>query len=357
MTGNDRPEGPVLLDGSEGDGGGVLLRSALSLSLVTGRPFRLTHFREREDAPGLRPAHLACVRGAEALAPSSTSEGAEVGATELTFTPGPVRAGDYLLDAGAVGTPLLFQCLFLPLALAGGGSLTLRGATHLAQGPSYPYLVGVWQPALQAYGLRAGFRLIGAGFSPEGAGEFRARVEPPHEPPRLVELPARGTLHDIAVSSSVGGLPFAFAERQSRAAEAALRERGLYCHVENRPLPATRSAGSVTFILAQFEYTLAGFTVVGERARPPEDVGREAAEAVTRFMETGGALDEHLAEQLVLPAALLAAGRLGASTPGTTRFTTARVTGHLRAQARAAETFLRVRISADAGGSVEIRPA
>lgn len=355
MTGTDRSNGPVLLDGSEGEGGGQLLRSALSLSLITGRPFHLTRFRETREPPGLRPPHLACVRGAEALS-SSTSEGAEVGSTSLAFTPGPVRPGDYLLEAGSVSATLLFQCLFYPLALAGGGRLALRGGTHLPHGPSYPYLAGVWLPAVHAYGLRPALRLIQAGFSPEGAGEFLAEVRPPVEPPRLVELPARGTLHDIAVSSFAGGVPFSVADRQSRAAEAALRERGLYCHAENRPLLATRSAGSVTFIRAQFEFTIAGFTALGG-GRAPEDVGREAAEAMARFMESGGALDEHLADQLLLPAALLAAGRLGPATPGTTRFTTSRVTEHLQTHARVAERFLPVRITVEPGGAVAVHPA
>ena len=90
----------------------------------------------------------------------------------------------------------------------------------------------------------------------------------PAEPPRLVDLPTRGTLQDITLSTFVGGLPFSIAERQSRAAEAALRERGLYSLAQNRALPVSGSAGTVTFILAQFEYTFAGFTALGERGRP-----------------------------------------------------------------------------------------
>jgi RNA 3'-terminal phosphate cyclase (ATP) len=357
MTGTSRPEeGPVQLDGSEGEGGGQILRSALSLSLITGRPFRMTGLRERREPPGLRPQHLACVRGAEALS-SSTSEGAVLGASELSFTPGPVRSGDYLLEVGTAGsTPLLFQCLFFPLALAGGGQLTLRGGTHLPHSPSYHYLVNVWLPVMHAYGLRASLSLTHAGFYPEGDGEFRAEIAPSAEPPRLVDLPARGTLHDITVSTFVGGLPFAVADRQSRAAEAALRERGLYCNSQNRALPVTRSAGTVTFILAQFENTFAGFTAVGERGRPAEEVGREAAEAVARFMESAGAIDEHLGDQILLPAALLAAGRLGPAAPGTTRFTASRVTEHLSTHARVIERFLPVRVEVDAGGTVQVRP-
>lgn len=358
MTGTSRPEqGPVQIDGSEGEGGGQILRSALSLSLITGRPFHITRLRERRDPSGLRPQHLACVRGAEALS-SSTSEGASVGASELFFTPGPVRPGDYLLEVGTAGsTPLLLQCLFFPLALAGGGRLTLRGGTHLPHSPSYHYLVNVWLPVMHAYGLHASLSLTHAGFYPEGGGEFHAEISAPVDPPRLVDLPARGTLHEITVSSFVGGLPFFIADRQSRAAEAALRERGIYCHTQNRAVPVTRSAGTVTFILAQFENTFAGFTALGERGRPAEEVGREAAEEVARFMESAGAIDEHLGDQLLLPAALLASGRLGPATPGTTRFTAARITDHLTTHARIIERFLPVKVAVEPSGAVEVRPA
>ncbi|NVJ27874.1 MULTISPECIES: RNA 3'-terminal phosphate cyclase [Myxococcus] len=357
MTGTEGPEsGPVRLDGSEGEGGGQILRSALSLSLITGRPFHITRLRSRREPPGLRPQHLACVRGAEAL--GGTSEGATVGASELSFTPSPVRAGDYLLEVGTAGsTPLIFQCLVYPLALAGGGKLTLRGGTHLPHSPSFHYVATVWQPVAHAYGLPVHLTMTQAGFYPEGAGEMVAHVFPPQEPPRLVELPARGMLREVHVSSFVGGLPFAIAEKQSRAAVAVLRERGILAEAENRPLPVSRSLGTVTFVLAQFEHTIAGFTALGEKGRPAEDVGREAGEALARFMETGGALDESLADQILLPAALLAAGRLGPVTPGTTRFTAARVTDHLTTHARVVERFLPVRVRVEAGGAVEVAPA
>jgi len=358
MTGTEGPaSGPVELDGSEGEGGGQILRSALSLSLITGRSFHITRLRAKREPPGLRPQHLACVRGAEDLSGGS-SEGAAVGASELTFTPGTVRAGDYLLEVGTAGsTPLLFQCLVYPLALAGGGQLTLRGGTHLPHSPSFHYLAYVWQPVARAYGLPVQLTLPHAGFYPEGAGEIVAEVGAPREPPLLVELPARGMLREVRVSSFTGGLPFTIAERQSRAAVAALRERGILAEAENRPLPVTRSVGTVTFVLAQFEHTLAGFTALGERGRPAEEVGREAAAALTEFMHTGGALDEHLADQILLPAALLAAGRLGTTTPGITRFTAARITDHLTTHARVVERFLPVRVSVNASGAVEVRPA
>jgi RNA 3'-terminal phosphate cyclase (ATP) len=185
-------------------------------------------------------------------------------------------------------------------------------------------------------------------------GEFRGQVQRPGEPPLRVEVPARGTLQDVEVRSLVGGVPFDVAARQARAAENALRERGIYCHVENLPLPVGKTPGTLVFIRAQFENTFAAFAAVGDRGASPEDVGARAAHALADFMQTPGALDEHLADQILLPAGLLAAGLLGASSPGTTRFTAAKLTPHLRVTAALLQEFLPVRVEVKEEGEVAV---
>jgi len=297
----------------------------------------------------VRPQHLACIRGAEAIS-GATSEGAEVGASEICFRPAPVKPGDYLLEVGTAGSvPLLLQCLFYPLSLAGGGKLTLRGGTHLPHSPVYHYLAAVWLPAVQAYGLSAELRLEQAGFYPQGGGEIGAVLSERAQPPTLVELPARGTLADVDVTSFVSGLPLPIAERQGAAAVAALQRKGIYSHSENRPLKSTLSRGTAVFIRAQFENTMAGFSALGERGRPAEQVGEDAAAQLGKFMAGSGALDPHLADQILLPAALLAAGLLGEADPGRTRFTTPEVTPHLTTNADVLQRFLpQVRIAVDA---------
>lgn len=347
----------IALDGSHGEGGGQILRTALSLSLITQQPFRIEKIRANRSKPGLRPQHLACVRGAEAIS-GSTSDGATVGASELIFHPSPTRPGDYLLEVGTAGsTPLLFHCLFFPLALAGGGSVVLKGGTHVSKSPTFHYLQGVWLPAMQAYGLSADLKLKTAGFYPEGAGEFRAHIPPPGTPPTLVDIPSRGTLVDVEVRSFVANLPFEIAERQSKAALNALRERGVVAHAENVPLPAMRSAGTMIFIRAHFENSFAGFTALGEKGVPAEAVGRAAAEDFKSFLESRGALEEHLSDQLLLPAALLAAGKLGPSKPATTHFTAAKVTDHLTTNAEIIRKFLPVKIEVTEAAEVTVSPA
>ncbi|MFL5319507.1 MAG: RNA 3'-terminal phosphate cyclase [Myxococcaceae bacterium] len=346
----------IELDGSEGEGGGQILRTSISLSLITGQPFRIQKTRAKRSPPGLRPQHLACVRGAEAIS-GSASEGASVGASELVFHPKPVKSGDYLLEVGTAGsTPLLFQCLFFPLALAGGGTMVLKGGTHLTHSPSFHYLQGVWLPAMQAYGLSADLKLRYAGFYPEGTGEFRAEIPAPGPPPTLLDIPARGTLVDVEVRSFVAGLNFDIADRQSAAALSALRERGVVAQAENVPLPAMRSRGTVVFIRAHFENSFAGFTALGEKGLPAEKVGAAAAEEFKQFLAGHGALDEHLCDQILLPASLLAAGRLGKAEPGTTHFTADKITDHLTTNARVIEKFLPVKIETTEAGSVRVAP-
>lgn len=348
---------PVVLDGSEGEGGGQILRTALSLSLVTRRPFVMQRIRARRKPPGIRPQHLACIRGAEAIS-ASKSEAADVGAAKIRFEPGEAKSGEYLLEVGTAGsTPLLLQCLFYPLALAGGGTLILRGGTHLPHSPSYHYLAAVWVPLLARYGLGLELHLKQAGFYPKGGGELRAVIGPRQDAPGTVDLPSRGTLYDVVVTSFVSGVPYGVAERQANAAEAALREKGIYCESEKLPLPSRLSKGTAVFIRATFERSVAGFTALGAKGKPAEEVGREAAKQLADFMESGGAIDEHLGDQILVPAALLAAGKLGA--PGVTRFRAAAITPHLTTNAAVLEKFLgeSIHIEIDkAKGSVIVAP-
>lgn len=357
MAGMITPTEPLVLDGSEGEGGGQILRTAISLGLITGRPFRIRNLRADRKPSGIRPQHLACVRGAMAIS-GATCEGATVGSSEIDFIPGRVRAGQYVLDVGTAGSaPLLFQCLYHPLALAGESELTLRGGTHVPRSPSYHYLAWVWLPGIAPFGLGGHLQLRHAGFYPEGAGEFRARIAAPTNAAEAIDFSARGTLRDVDVTSFVGGLPFEIAERQARAAVAALREKGIPSNAENLPLPTTRSAGTMVFIRAQFEHTVAGFSALGERGRSAEAVGREAADLVAAFMESGGAVEEHFADQILLPAGLLAAGLMPNSAPTRTLFTTAAVTSHLTTNARVVEQFLPVRIEIGPEGRVGVGPS
>lgn len=346
---------PLELDGREG--GGQLLRTALALSLLTGRSFRVSGFREGRSPSGLRAPHLACFRGAEAIS-EGRGEGADVGATQFGFRPGPVRKGRYLLELGTDSSaPRLLQSLFYPLSLAGGGELTLRGCTHLRGSPSFHDLSWAWLPALQIYGFRAELSLRCAGFAPEAGGEMHAEIAAHREPPNVVELLSRGALRDVHATAMAGGLPFDAAQVAARSASQSLREHGVLAEAEKRLLPVSGSSGIAVFVRAEFERSIASFTSVGDRNSAPDAVGAEAARMLGDFLGSGGAIEAQQAEQLLFPAALLAAGLLGPSEKGLTRFHSAAVTPSLRVTVEVLQRFLpTVRFRLDAEGGVEVGP-
>jgi len=355
--------GVIELDGGAGEGGGQILRTALSLAAVTGRGFAVESVRANRLKPGLRPQHREAALAMARMCKAEV-EGADVGSTRLRFLPAerPVP-GEWTFDIGTAGSaPLLFQTLCYPLALAGAESqLTLRGGTHQDHSPSFHYLALVWAPALARLGFPVELALQAAGFYPEGGGEFTAVVRPAHPMPPF-DLRHRGTLLDTEVFSLVAGMDLAIAERQAERASRRLREMGVAGQVRCVPVPSRLSRGSHLLIVAGFERTRSGHGAVSAQGRNPEAVADAAVEGFSTFLAGRAAVDRHLGDQLLLPASLLAAG-LVAPPPGVvpiTRFTVCEVTKHLTTNAEVVRRFLPVHIEI-AGregeeGEVQVRP-
>jgi RNA 3'-terminal phosphate cyclase (ATP) len=339
---------PIVLDGSAGEGGGQILRAALALAAVTGKGFTVARLRRDRIKPGLRPQHREAARAVARLCDAEV-RGDEVGSTRIEFHPRrAVAAGEFAFDVGTAGsTPLLLQTLCWPLALAGGpSSVVLRGATHQDHAPSFHYLALVWAPAVARLGFRFDLSLQSAGFHPEGGGQFSARVEPAHPMPPL-DLRHRGTLQEVEVLSMVGGLGYDVADRQAARALRLLREGGIAAEAERVPVAARGSKGGHVLVVATFERTRAGQGAVGTRERSPEATADEAVGAFRAYLGGGGAVDRHLGDQLLLPAALAAAGRPAppAGIVPATRFTVSAVTQHLLTTAEVIRRFLDVEIA------------
>jgi RNA 3'-terminal phosphate cyclase (ATP) len=351
---------PILIDGTQGEGGGQLLRTALSLSCVTGRPFGISRIRAGRETPGLRPQHVEAARAAARLCDAELS-GDTVGGQRLSFAPRrPVTPGDWTFDLGTAGSaPLLLQMLCWPLSLAGGPStLVISGATHQDHAPSFHELALVWAPAMARLGFRFELGLQAAGFHPEGGGALTARIEPARPMPPF-DLRHRGMLREVEVLAMVGGLPWADAVAEATHAQKALTALGVASEAERLALPVRGSRGRHTLVVASFERIKSshGATRAGERAGEVA-----AAEAVASFhdhIERGGAVDAHLADQLLLPAALLAAG-LVRPAPGVvpaTRYTASARTPHVDGTAAVIRRFLDVEVSivGHLGEEAEIR--
>jgi len=357
------PRGPIELDGGTGEGGGQILRTALSLSAVTGRPFRISRIRHDRLKPGLRPQHLAAARATAAIC-QGTLTGDEVGSGEITLEPRTVVCQpSWRFDIGTAGSaPLLFQTLCWPLALSGGPTqVCLLGGTHQDHSPSFHYLALVWAPAVARLGFPFELSLQRAGFYPEGGGEFSATVQPARAMPTL-DLLHRGTLLETDVVSLVSGVEFAVAEQQADRAERRMREAGVACQARAVPMPGGPSRGSHLIIVARFERIRSGHSATSEGGREPDRTADAAVAAFSRFLDGRGAVDPHLADQLLVPAALVAAGRVPrpSEVDLSTRFTVGEVTRHLLTNAGVVRSFLPVEVLVDGAeggeGTVSVRP-
>jgi RNA 3'-terminal phosphate cyclase (ATP) len=337
----------LVVDGSYGEGGGQVLRTSLSLSAITGRPLRLVNIRAARRKPGLMPQHLTGVR-AVARVCNAEVQGDRLSSQELTFVPGTApQAGSYTFDVaqaakgGSAGSvSLVAQTVLLPLALASGTSdVTLRGGTHVPWSPVYDYLKRVYLPTLKWMGVEAKVQIVKWGWYPVGGGEVKATVQglPPQARLEGLALRQRGKLLRVRGLSASSNLPKHVRERQEGTALGVLRSNSVNPRLDALDAPA-KGTGSVVFLWAEFENTVAGFTALGEKGKPAEQVAEEASRALVDYLHGDGALDRHLADQVILPLALAA---------GPSSFTTETVTQHLLTNAWVVNQFFPGRVQVE----------
>jgi RNA 3'-terminal phosphate cyclase (ATP) len=341
---------PVTLDGAHGEGGGQIVRAALALATVAGRPVRIVRIRAARPRPGLQPQHLTVVRALAAISGAAVT-GDALGSTAVTFAPRAVQPGEYRFDVGALtgsagSVTLLFEALLLPLALAAGPSrLTLVGGTHVPWSPPAHNLTDVFLPALAPAGVDVRLRLVRWGFYPAGGGEVVAEIQPGGPLAGLaLDTPPAGPPAGL---SAVSRLPRAIAERQRRRVEARLEEAGETAGVAIVEDATARSPGTVVFLAARGR---AGCSALGRRGVPAERVADEAVDAWLAFRASGAAIDEHLADQL-LPFLAVARGESVLTCPA--------ITSHLATVAWVAGQLLPVAVTLAEGrpARVHVRPA
>jgi RNA 3'-terminal phosphate cyclase (ATP) len=323
------------IDGSQGEGGGQILRTSLTLSLITGRAVRLTRIRGRRPKPGLQPQHLVSVRSAATIGQARVV-GDAPGSAELTFEPGEVQAGRWRFSIGTAGaTGLVLQTLYLPLALRGAGpsEITLEGGTHVKTSPCFHFLDVTWRAYLQVLGLDLTLTMERAGFFPRGGGLVHMVVQPCRGLAGL-RLVDREPVRQASGFSAIAGLPENVARRQARRATARLRERGLDSHVPSEEWFG--GPGSVLAVTLPTTPAPSLFFGLGAKGKPAEAVADEAVDQVMTFLNSGAPVDWHSADQLLLPLAL-------AGEPS--EFHTSAVTPHLSTNAAIIRQFLEREIS------------
>ena len=329
----------ILIDGSYGEGGGQIIRSALSLSMTTGRPFRLTNVRANRSKPGLAHQHVTAVRASATIA-AARVDGAELGSRQLSFTPGPVRPGVYRFDIGTAGAAtLVLQTLLPALARVDGTStLVITGGTHVPWSPPFHYLERVFCPLLRRLGFHCDLAIRRWGFYPKGGGEIEAIITAA-SPEVAVALDEPFYLEGLSGISASSRLPEHVRLRQARQLEIRCQRAGIRAEVAVMEVAAL-SPGSFAFLCAHGHSSAAGFSSLGERGKPAERVADEAADGMLSFLASKAALDTHLADQLLIYLAMI---------PGSHGFTVAAVTEHLLTNAWLIEQFLPVRFEVTGG--------
>lgn len=340
----------IEIDGSHGEGGGAILRTALALSTITGKPFRIRSIRKGRPQPGLKREHLFCIRILQELC-GAKCEDAHLGSEAITFIPGRVKAKRVVYDLEtAASTTLVAQCVILATIFSGRRvSLTLTGGTDVKWSIPADYLANVVAPLLRPLGdVRV--RILRRGYFPKGGGRLELAVKG-HDLldgsrlPRL-ELTERGNLLGVeGVAHASSDLePSQVALRLKEIAELSFSTEQRHAAVRQE-YGVTSSPGAGLVLWARYERSVLGASALGERGVPAEKVAKQTVAALRLSMDSAAVVDSHLADQLI-PYLALCGGSLR----------TERITDHLRSNIRVAEHFLDVDFLVDeTAGLVECR--
>jgi RNA 3'-terminal phosphate cyclase (ATP) len=328
----------IELDGAAGEGGGQILRTALSLSMITGQPFRIINIRAGRARPGLLRQHLVAVQAAARICDADVADLA-VGAQTLMFVPGAIRAGDYAFAIGTAGSSTLVLQTVLPALLFADqpSRVAVRGGTHNAMAPPAHFLQRAYGPILAAMGANVDFRLQRFGFYPAGGGELVAEVRP-CAGLRPLDLPERGARRHGYAESFVAGVAEEVARRELDCIGNGMgwSEAQLLAH----RLPDEVGPGNVLLLTLEHEHVTEVFTGFGEKTVRAETVAKQTLDRARRYIASGAAVSEYLADQLMLPMALAGAGS----------FTTDVLSSHARTNAAVIARFLPVRFAMEASG-------
>jgi RNA 3'-phosphate cyclase len=315
----------IEIDGSMGEGGGAVLRTALALGAVSGRPVHIYNIRAKREKPGLQPQHL---RGVEALAKLTNAkvQGAHLNSTELTFEPTAIEGGKYNIDIGTAGSTTLILQILMPAATFARAPVMveIRGGTDSPLAPPIDFMKNVTLPTLRKMGYRGEVECVQRGHYPRGGGIVRARIEPV-EKLQALRLTEPGDVIKISGLAHCVRLPSNIATRMAHTASTELIRAG-YSKVQVKTEyyppdkdPHIGPGAGITLWAETSGGAILGSSSLGRPGKPSEQVGREAAHALIKELKTDRAVDSHLTDQLIPYMALA---------EGVSEITSAELTSH-----------------------------
>jgi RNA 3'-terminal phosphate cyclase (ATP) len=324
----------ITVDGSYGEGGGQILRSAIALSCITGKSVEIAKIRANRPKPGLAAQHLKGIEAAKELT-SADVEGLKIGSTRVVFKPSNVKSKKIEIDIGTAGSVTLILQSVLPPALLYGCSMRIRGGTDVRWAPTADYFKEVTLPALSELGVRCGMRILQRGYYPKGGGLIEIDAEESSLEGKKFQNREEKVIRGISHCSNLSGV----AERQAESARSYLESSGFKAEIEVRSYRGYSTGSAITLWTAY-----KGGSSLGERGKRAEKVGVEAAREIIGEINSKACFDRHLADQVMVFAAVA---------KGRTVYTTSEVTMHQKSSAYVIERFLGKRVEFE-GGKVTI---
>lgn len=322
------------LDGRSFSGSGTIVRFSVPLAALTGQALHLTHIRARRDPPGLRPQHLKAVEAVTQLC-QGTLEGGKVGSQELLFSPGRgPQGGSFQWDIGTAGSTTMLALSLLPIAAFAQGAQTFQLTGGLFQdfAPSAFHVQHALLPLIRQMGLHADLRILRPGYVPTGGGRMELTV-----------VPVEGTLRPLTMLDRSGKLRYwglalsshlqqrEVSQRMARACQEVLTRQGLHADIHLLHDDTAAQAGAALALFAEGSHALVGADRAGAPRRRAEAIGRFVAHTLLEDLEHGATIDRHLADQLIIFAALAT---------GTSAFRLPQITDHVHTNLWLVETIL-----------------
>jgi RNA 3'-terminal phosphate cyclase (ATP) len=309
---------------------------ATTYSAIKSDPVKIFNIRAKRKDPGLKPQHLTTLKAATTISRAKLS-GAFLGSHEIIFKPRRIKSGNYNFDIGTAGSISLFlQCINPILLFADKPTrISVQGGTAVNWSPTIPFLENIVYKALKTMGGSLEIQVDRHGFYPKGGGKVRQYTVPVHnlEPFQ----PMEPKINNVQGISLCGKLPEHVALRQAKSAEKTFNKIGLNSSIDyNVVEPVPLSPGSLICLWVEGYGVYMGADKLGERGKPAEKVGEEAATQLIKEFETGAHLDQHTTDHMILPASLAT---------GTTVFRTSLITLHTLTAIEIAKLFTDARFT------------
>jgi RNA 3'-terminal phosphate cyclase (ATP) len=295
----------IEIDGSILEGGGQILRSAISLSALTTTPVKIINIRAKRNNPGLQAQHMASVAAVSRLVDAEVV-GLNKGSQTIEFYPQRIRSGQFDIDVGTAGSITLVIQALTPVVCLSPNEVTfeLTGGTDVPWSPTFDYLELVFAPTLRKMGCEISFQLLKRGHYPKGGGAVRAKVKPVSDKLKSVNLTEFGEVASIKGVSHAAKLPEHVAIRQARAAKDTLTKAG-YKSVEisnwyhDDEINHLGSGSGISLCALTTKNAIIGSDALGEKGKPAEEVGSQAAQKLLDYLNKRCTVDTNLSDMLI----------------------------------------------------------